>query len=910
MNDERVNAAVAEVQAATAAARTSAERAIRDTVKTCAELADKLARAEQRLADLGETSTAKVNASAKELSTLRHCLRAMKKRVRRLETGQEKIKNGSASGRAVGRVVLKKGRAYKPEIRDLARVLISCGCKMGKVGGVIEAVARIFGIELQHTLSRRTVGRIALEGLLMARMQLGFELKHAEDYTISSDSTSRRKLNYQSHHIHMRVPVGRDAQGNIVFSKMAKVRFAGVESTPDHSAATSKATWLKVFDDVMEAFNGSPLAQRVGALDFRLICRRLRGMCGDHANVEKSVAEEMRKEKHEQLLQELGERRLAELDGDLLKLTELMVQFGTQKIEAVGGWDAWNALPLAEQAARDTATLTAMIRSLGEEALDALDDADRHLLTVWVWSGCCMHKDQNSFKGGNTAMTAYWTELDVRPIPLANKDAAQAIRKILHPEAGDKPITDEDYKRLEEVAFGGAKLTALAGAVLNNALDKRGQGDAYQLFMEHFLDVERVKSFPKTNNTRFGSHGEAAVELLVNLDAYRQFLDVIRIRKDSQTWTNIEKNVAAGLKDPPTLTELAVLALYHVTISAPYMRAVRQDEDTIGLNAITLRPFHRDICDHCQALIDNPDLWLDFDPEVFALATFDGKTPARPELLHQIKQLNENGMLPHLDVMFPKFLEGALATWIRFSSEFVPGGVIDGLTDADKQRIWLPATNDRNEGALGGWVVWAQNNPTGALHTHNGLGMYRRNGTYEFCRTFFTPEDHKHVVAAARVLEGEKLEKKRRQMQKEWDARLVAEKEQAKADKAAREAAIQSRLDAVPLIESADEILARGMTNAKLDDQLEKLRRLWNSGKHHQIDIPNKSALKTKPKKQAALQAAFTAHLALLEEQADSVTLEELFGEGFDYTEDSEMVQDEYWESEDDEMAESWEEPQ
>ncbi|KAJ7763618.1 hypothetical protein DFH07DRAFT_722777, partial [Mycena maculata] len=148
-----------------------------------------------------------------------------------------------------------------------------------RLGGAIEAVAHIFGIELWHTLSRRTVGRIALEGLLMARMQLSFELKHAEG---NSDSMSCRKLNYQSHHIHMRVPVGQDAQGNIVLSKLAKVRFAGVELTPDHSAVTSKRTWLKVFNDMMEAFNSSPLAQRVGALDFRLICHHLRGMCGDH----------------------------------------------------------------------------------------------------------------------------------------------------------------------------------------------------------------------------------------------------------------------------------------------------------------------------------------------------------------------------------------------------------------------------------------------------------------------------------------------------------------------------------------------------------------------------------------------------------------------------------------------------
>ncbi|KAJ7429955.1 hypothetical protein B0H11DRAFT_1693266, partial [Mycena galericulata] len=716
---------------------------------------------------------------------------------------------------------LKKGRAYKEDIRALARTLISCGCKQGRVGEIIEEVAAVFGINLKSTLSRRTVGRIALEGLVMARIQLGFELKHSEDFTMSSDSTSRRKQNYQSHHIFTKTPVGRDANGNIIMSSKPKARFAGVLSTVDHSTATSHSVWMSVYNDLIDAYNESPIGKRTGSLDLRQICRRLRGMCGDHANNEKALSEQWRKTKYNVLLEELGELRMKELDAEVSDIQDRMQHWTAKKIEDAGGIDAWRALPPDERAARDLATVTAMIQGLGVEELAQMDEADRSLLVAWVWTGCCMHKDQNSFRGGNVAMTAHWKKLGIPgPIPLANKDAAKAIRKILHPEAGDKPLTDEDWKRLEDTACGGAKLTALAGAIFNNALDKRGQGDAHQLFLEHHLDTERVKRFPQTNNTRFGSHGEAAIELLTNLEAYRRFMEVIKVRKVAQNFTNIEKNVSDGLHDGPTLTELAVLSLYHILITAPYMRIVRQEDD-VALNSISLGPLHKDIRDHCQLLIEQPNLILDFDKEIYVLATFDGQPLTNTAVVDQIKVLHDMGNLPYLEEMFVAFLEGAMATWIRFSSEYAPGGVIDGLSDSQKGRIWLPATNDRNEGALGAYIVWARENPTAALHTHNGLAMCRRNETHEFARLFFTQEDHNHVLAAARRLDTMGLERQRRKLQKEYDARILAEKEQAIVEKVAKEGAVRKRLDAIPYITSVADIYLPRMTRAKLDDQLE-----------------------------------------------------------------------------------------
>ncbi|KAF7303520.1 hypothetical protein MIND_00581200 [Mycena indigotica] len=779
----------------------------------------------------------------------------------------------------------------KEEIRSIMRILISCGCKQGWVGEVVQSVAAVFGINLDRALSRRTVGRILLESLVMGRMQMGFELQQNQDVTMSSDSTSRRKLNYQAHHLHMKAALGTDGEGNIVFSDKPVKWFAGVFSTTDHSTATSHAAWMNLYNETMSTYNASPLGKRTGALNLRLMCRRLRGMCGDHANNEKALSEEMKKTKYEELLSKMGEKRLRELDGQIEEIEGLMRQWTEKKIADAGGQRKWDKLTASDRATRDLATTTAMIQSLGVQELAEVDDSERHLLTVWVWTGCCMHKDQNSFKGGNTAMTAHWKILGIDgPIPLANKENAKAIRKILHPERGDAEVTAEDLKKLEDVAFGGAKLTALAGAIFNNAIDKRGQGDAHQLFLEYHLELDRVKRFPQTNNTRFGSHGDAAVELLTHLETYRQ---CGRISK---------KNVYDGLHDPPTLTELAVLAVYHILITVPYMRIVRQDSH-VALNAIDLGPLHRDIRDHCQLLIENPDLILDFDEQLYPLATFDGREPANLTVLSQIKALSEMGTLPYLEAMLVTFLEGAMATWIRFSSEFAPGGIIDGLSEDEKARIWLPATNDHNEGALGSYVVWARNNATGALHTFNGLAMAQRNNVDAFAQNFLTKEDHHYILAAARQLDQDGLERRRRAMQKEYNAAMVVEKQQTQAKKVAREDEITAQLNSTPFIKSVQDIYRPEMTRARLDDQLEKMRRRWNTDKKNpRMFMPKVSHIPLHIDKQEALAAAFPLHEALLREDEEAGGL---FGVPLRALSESDTDMDEdFWDQEDQEMEE------
>ncbi|KAJ6588296.1 hypothetical protein B0H19DRAFT_1301001 [Mycena capillaripes] len=720
----------------------------------------------------------------------------------------------------------------------------------------MQDIARIFGIDLDRAMSRQTVRRAVLEGLIASQVQLGAEMKYTDDITMSSDSTSRRKMNYQSHHVHMRVPV-KNADGSVSLSTDPKICFLGIASTVDHTTETSKAAWLTLYNDIISTYNASPLGRHVGTLDLCNVCRVLRGMCGDHANNEKALSEAWRELKHDLLLQELGEERLQQLNEQIDELRELKRQWVAKKLDGAGGFEAYMQLPPDERAARNLACVHSMTRELGAEALNELNEADRRLLTVWIWTGCCMHKDQNSFKGGNTHMQTYWKELGVAgPIPLANKESAAAVQRVFHPEDGNKPPSEDDLERVENASFGGAKAVALAGAIFENAIEKRGQGDMVELFLQSKLDAgEPIKWFPKTNQTRFGSHGDAACELIARRDIYSEFLEAIKDLKSRPGWTNIEKNVHDALDDGPTLTELAVLSIYHLFITIPYTRHVCEPEE-VALNAISLGPLHAEIQDHCAMLLESPDL-----------------TPvARGEVMVEIQKLYGRGKLPYLCEMFVRFFEGAKSTWIRFSLEFAPGGLIDGLNNAEKGRIWLPATNDRNEGALRSFIVYMRESPTAALATHNGLAMFRRNQTQGFIDMWFSPEDHQYTMRAARNLDASGLECKRKKLQMQYNQRILAERAQKVALAAAKAAEVRDRLDATVLISRVEDIYARGMTRDKLQDQLNKLRAMWNTKKQERIVIPLKSHISRLPEKQTALVNAFQDHLKLLTASTDQNT--------------------------------------
>ena len=69
---------------------------------------------------------------------------------------------------------------YKPQARQLARMLVAAGCSKEYVGSVIQMICKKAGVTVQGKMSRRTVSRAILEGGIAAQIQIGHELTQAK----------------------------------------------------------------------------------------------------------------------------------------------------------------------------------------------------------------------------------------------------------------------------------------------------------------------------------------------------------------------------------------------------------------------------------------------------------------------------------------------------------------------------------------------------------------------------------------------------------------------------------------------------------------------------------------------------------------------------------------------------------
>ncbi|KAJ7855272.1 hypothetical protein B0H14DRAFT_3449068 [Mycena olivaceomarginata] len=205
-------------------------------------------------------------------------------------------------------------------------------------------------------------------------------------------------------------------------------------------------------------------------------------------------------------------------------------------------------------------------------------------------------------------MMLEWKRLGLLgPILLANKENAALLRNLLDPaQPKDAVLTEDQFRAFEASTRGGVKTAALAGAIFNNKDDKKGQADRHVDVTTRTLGKQHSR-FPDTSNTRFGSHGDAAGELIAYLPQYREIMELIEWSKHNPSLTNIEKNLRDALNDIPTLTELAAMTIYKIIITHPYLRQVR-GPGTESTNILDLGPLHHAVRDHIQSILDNPDI--------------------------------------------------------------------------------------------------------------------------------------------------------------------------------------------------------------------------------------------------------------------------------------------------------------
>ncbi|KDQ16577.1 hypothetical protein BOTBODRAFT_173079 [Botryobasidium botryosum FD-172 SS1] len=775
--------------------------------------------------------------SEKHVEKLRARKDAMKKKISALRMGNARslVQQQKAVAKA-GRHCLKSKGVINPRSRDMIRRLLGIGTAMTRVDETVDIVLEGVGQQKVDSVDRRSVSRINREGGVAANVQMGYELSQSQSEliyclyigraalnfyaacSVSGDATTHKHINYESKHIMLTVPdYNAPPSTSPPESTVPTQRFLGINTSVNHTSETQLQGWKDVMGSIFEAYNAAPIGKK-NPLDVRNFACAVKGMNTDHAEDQKKLFREFEgwKEICEQELR--GEAVLR--SSELADIHPILWEEIARVVNEAGGQEAWDALPLDEKEKRNEEAHTRACRRIGKERLDALTPEERCYIALFIWGGCCMHKEMNSIKGEGCSNGG------------DNMVAA----------AGGDAATKE---RVMEAAQGGAiKLASLAGSVFAHKDKKKGQQDTLQVFMESIFGY--MARFPDTSNTRYQSYCDAAAELITQLDFYHSFLELVCDLKEKQVFTNMEKNVYDALADIPTLTELCVLVIYSQTISCPFMRDVCSPTQA-QTNLLELGPKLMGVIAHIDKL-DN-DTSLALSPEAtYETGALDGKLWEQPDAFYAVQALAPR--LPHLEGAFRAFLKGAHATWVRFTSEFDSGGRIDAASPSERHLAFMKPTNDDNEGALAAFRQDMYHTPRLTIQQFNATRMYRKNDTYSFMKRCFGPEDHRAVMAHARMLDASQIPQAERAAQVKYYEETQAQKLEDDAKRQAKADAKNETLDGIELHLNVPDLILHPPICAILDLELDWHRRNGDT------QVPMKKDVKHKANKVYALAAA------------------------------------------------------
>lgn len=140
--------------------------------------------------------------------------------------------------------ILWKNGHYTYTSRRLIRSMTDAGCAQNRVGPLMRDFAHAAKILIQGRVpSRRTVGRVLIEGGVMAKIQLAFEIRNSPSNTISSDGTSDHGLEYLIHFIVVYAPESYSHPGAPLHHLN---RMAGFGSILNKSSDTQLSAWKRL----------------------------------------------------------------------------------------------------------------------------------------------------------------------------------------------------------------------------------------------------------------------------------------------------------------------------------------------------------------------------------------------------------------------------------------------------------------------------------------------------------------------------------------------------------------------------------------------------------------------------------------------------------------------------------------
>ncbi|KAJ7732317.1 hypothetical protein B0H16DRAFT_1328808 [Mycena metata] len=699
---------------------------------------------------------------------------------------------------------LKEKGVVPDSTRDLISDLVALdGVRPNKVVGVLKRIAGKLGIGVTGNASDRTVRRIVKEGGVASQMQFVEAVGNSKGVTPSSDGTTHQNINLEGHRATV---IGPDNE--------KQTFFLGIGMAINHTSETQLEGWEELIEAAYQIYKTSPRCQTAdNARDFWL---KVTGWHSDHAEDQKKLFRLIAAMKTRLERERRGERTIAQMAP--AQWAEILFKVSQEAVSVAGGITAWEQLDDAERLYRHDEAFTEFVRELGQEEFDKLTPEEKQSADLFIWGGCCMHKNMNVFKGAVLAMQQWWGDNGhPGPLKMFNRDNAAAATL----GAGTDAAT-----RAEDRTVGGAiKVSGLAGAIFRHKDRKRGQQDTLRYFWDYETGVNIC--FPDTSNTRFQSHAAACEIIVVHMELLLQFLVYVRENKNSRSLNHMELNVERGLSCWYTRHEFVVIALLNQNVDVPYMLEIRgplRAED----NLLRLGPFHKKVRAHLEKIAANPKLITGSDMTC-ETASLDGKMWQKPEVVYSALSRIREWKLEHVDDLVVMYCEGGLVTWGRFDTEWHDDAPIARLSQEDIERAWLEATNDGNESELGILRSAAKSAPNMSLAYHNAMRMYKANKTSAFMLTL-SPDDRQVIRAQVRMQDSSGANRQKKHAQVVHMKAVVDRNTQRDKDRKDRADKVKEILAEVTAIASVQELelafeIGRGsagyLTVAALDLQLD-----------------------------------------------------------------------------------------
>jgi len=223
-------------------------------------------------------------------------------------------------------------------------------------------------------------------------------------WTASGDGTTYKGVNSVSHFATF-PPVlsANEVEGE---AKCApRRRFLGTTREVNHKTSTQLENWIGLFADISSVYNESPGGSK-DPLKATEIGRKATGYSADHAADQMKLSKEMNAYKRSCDYRLRGEEAMkSKPEGEI---QEVVDEKFSHILEEVGDWKGWETRPREEQDKLLERLIDEVCVHFGELAFAELPERFQRLAGLWHWSGCCMHKDLNTFKGGAVQLSAFW----------------------------------------------------------------------------------------------------------------------------------------------------------------------------------------------------------------------------------------------------------------------------------------------------------------------------------------------------------------------------------------------------------------------------------------------------------------------------------------------------------------------